>query len=89
MILILILYVAKPNFRYKCDGTGVRACELDGGFGGDPPFEVLKRGGLHLVVTEMVPVGGGADKKKRSSCAVQYLNEGLGRLWSLVLFVCL
>ena len=43
----------------------MRACELDGGFGGHPSFEVLKRGGLHLVVTEVVPVGGGADKKKK------------------------
>ena len=32
--------------------------------GGDPSFEVLKRGGLHLVVTEVDPVGGGADKKR-------------------------
>ena len=67
----------------------MRACELDGGFGGHLSFEVLNRGGLHPVVIEVVPVGGGADKKKKSSCAVQYLNEGLGRLWSLVLFVCL
>ena len=37
------------------------ACELDGALGGDLPFEVLKCGGLHLVVTGVVPVGGGAD----------------------------
>ena len=36
--------------------TLVRACELDGDFGGDPSSEVLRRGGLHLVVTEVVPV---------------------------------
>ena len=40
----------------------MRACELDGVLGGDPLFEVLKRGGLHLVVTEVIPIGGGADK---------------------------
>ena len=50
----------------------MRACELDGALGGDLPFEVLKCGGLHLVATGVVPVGGGADiffflkvKKKR------------------------
>ena len=42
----------------------MRACELDGVLGGDPSYEVLKRGGLHLVVTEVVPSGGGADKKE-------------------------
>jgi len=42
----------------------VRTCELDGGFGGDPPSEVLKPEGLHLVVTEMVPISGGVDKKR-------------------------
>ena len=41
------------------------ACELDGALSGDPPFEVLKGGGLHLVVTEVVPVGGGADNNKK------------------------
>ena len=52
-------------------------------------FEVLEHEGLHLVVTEVVPVGGGADKK-RIFCAVQYLNEeGLRRVCSLVLLICL
>ena len=69
------------------DWREVRACELNGALGGDPSCEVLKRGGLHLDVIEVVPVGDGADKKKKkkkerekkekSSCAVQYLNEGL------------
>ena len=85
---ILIRYVVGPNFRYKCDGRGVRACDLDGDFGGDPSSEVLRRGGLHLVVTEVVPISGGADKKK-SSCVVQYLSEGLRRVWSIMLLVCL
>jgi len=62
--LILIWYVAGPNFRYKCDGRGVCACELDGALGGDLSFEVLKHGGLHLVVTEVVSLGGDADKKR-------------------------
>ena len=47
----------------------MRACELDSALGGDPSFEVLKRGGLHLIVTaEVVPVGGGADNKKEFLC---------------------
>ena len=42
----------------------MRTCELDGALGGDLSFEVLKCGGLHLAVTGVVPVGGGADKIK-------------------------
>ena len=40
-------------------------CELDGAWGGDLLFEIHENRGLHLVVTEVVPVSGGADKKKR------------------------
>ena len=40
----------------------MRARELDDVLGGDPSFKVLKRRGLHLVVTEVIPNGGGADK---------------------------
>ena len=29
MHAILILYVAGPNLKYRCDGRGVHACELD------------------------------------------------------------
>ena len=36
LILILIWYVAGSNFRYNCDGRGVRAFELDGASGGSP-----------------------------------------------------
>ena len=56
----------------------MRACGLDGAWGGDPSFQVLEHGDLHLVVTEVVPVGGGADNNNnnKSSCAVHYLNEG-------------
>ena len=34
LILILMWYVAGPNFRYRCDGRGVRACKSDGALGG-------------------------------------------------------
>ena len=37
--------------------------ELAGALGGDQSFEVLKYGGFHLVVIEVVPVGGGTGKK--------------------------
>ena len=37
--------------------------ELDGASGGNQSFEVLKWGGLHLVVTEVVPVSGSEDEK--------------------------
>ena len=33
--------------------------QLNGALGGDPSSEVLKRGCLHLVVSEVVPIGGG------------------------------
>ena len=63
-VLILMWYVAGPNFRHRCDGRGVRTCKSDGALGDDPLLEVLKSGGLHLVVIEVVPVGGGADKER-------------------------
>ena len=50
---ILISCIAGPNFQFRYQGevhTGVS-------------FEVLKCGGLHLDVTEVVPVGGGVDEK--------------------------
>ena len=75
LILILIQYVAGPNFRYKCDGSGVRACELNGALCGDPSSEVPKRGGLHLVVSEVVPISGGADNKKRVLVLLSSLFE--------------
>ena len=37
--------------------------ELDGALDGDQLFEVLVYGGLHLVITGVVPVSGNADKK--------------------------
>ena len=45
-------------------GGGVHACKSDGALGDDPSLEVLKSWGLHLVVTEVVPVGSGADKER-------------------------
>ena len=74
--LVLILDVAGPNFRYKC------TCGLDGAWGDDSSFEVLEHGGLHLVVTEVVPVGGGANKK--GSGTVRYLSEGLRMVGAFV-----
>ena len=59
-----MLHLAGSNFRYRCDGRGVRTCKSDGALGDDPLLDVLKSGGLHLIVTEVVPVGGGADKER-------------------------
>ena len=40
-------------------------CKSDGALGGNPLLEILKCGGRHLVVTEVVPVDGGGTDKKR------------------------
>ena len=37
--------------------------ELDGALGSDQSLDVLKCGGLRLVVTKVVQVGGGTDEK--------------------------
>ena len=37
--------------------------ECDDAWGVNQSFEVLRCGGFHLVITEVVPVGGGADQK--------------------------
>ena len=42
----------------------MRTCKSDGALGDDPLLEVLKCGGLHLVVSEVVPTGGVADKER-------------------------
>ena len=42
----------------------MRTCKSDDALGDDPLLEVLKSGGLRSVVTEVVPVGGGADKER-------------------------
>ena len=39
-------------------------CKSDGALGDDPLFEVLKCGGLHLVITDVAPIGGGASKER-------------------------
>ena len=44
-------------------------------------LEVLKCGGLHLVITEVASVGGGVDKEK-SSYVVQFLSGELRMIWS-------
>ena len=89
-VLIWIQFVAGPNCRYLNASGGECTHELNPALGGSPSSEVFKRGGLHLVVTEVVPISGGADKKKekkKGSCAVQYLNEGPRKVGSLVLLV--
>ena len=52
---------------YKTFGLHVTrgecALELDGARGGDQSTEVLKSGGIHLVITEGIPVNGGEDEK--------------------------
>ena len=55
---IWISYIAGPNFRFLSIMMVMReecAWELDGA--------CLKWGGFHLVVTEVVPVGGSVDEK--------------------------
>lgn len=61
-LLILIAYMAGPNLQFRCDRRGV-CTELDGACGGHQLFKVLKCGGHHLVVTEVIPVGGGENEK--------------------------
>ena len=80
-------YISPGDLKTICGSNEVQShlvsaslLELDGALGGDPSSKILKRGGLHLVVTEVVPVGGSADnKQKKSSCVVMYLSEGLRR----------
>ena len=53
-----------PTLGTDATGGGrARQCELGGTRGGDQSFEVLKCGGLHLVLTEVVPVGSGVEEK--------------------------
>ena len=52
------------NLTFGLDVSGEEcAWELDGTCRGSPPFEVLRCGSFHLVVTEVVPDSGGADGK--------------------------
>ena len=60
--LIPIQYVAASTFSYRYECRGVCAFELDDASGGDQSFDV-KCGGLHQVVTEVVPVSGGEDEQ--------------------------
>lgn len=61
--LILIADVAGPNFRFRRDERGVRT-RVSWCLGWRSVFSILRHGGFHLVVvTEVAPVGGGADEK--------------------------
>ena len=52
-----------PDLILGIDATGGER-RSDGALGDDPLLEVLKCGGLHLVVSEVVPTGGVADKER-------------------------
>ena len=72
-------YISPGDLKTICGSNEVQShlvsaslLELDGALGGDPSSKVLKRGGLHLVVTEVVPVGGGADKKSFQLCCAVF-----------------
>ena len=57
--------------------------ESDGALGDDSSSEVLERGSLHLVVTEVVSVGGGAEQNKNKQKKFSRLIcEGLRRVWT-------
>ena len=62
----------------------MRACELDGASGDDSSSESLERGSLHLVVTEAVSVGGGAEQRKKIVLVLfsRPFCEGLRRVWT-------
>lgn len=60
----------------------MHTCRLNGAWEDDSSFEVLEHGSLHLVITEVIPVGGGANKK--SSGTVCFLSEGLRRVCAFV-----
>ena len=57
--------------------------ELDGVWCGDLLPEVLERGGLHLVITEVVPVSGGADKKLFKKFKKEEENLRMSKMASL------
>ena len=42
----------------------MRKCKSDGALGDDPLLEVLRCGGLHLVVTQVEPGGNGVNRNK-------------------------
>ena len=66
----------------------MRACELDGALGGNPSFKSSTVGAFtwsSMRWFQSVVVG---TKRKKSSCAVRCLSEGLRSVWTFVLFVC-
>ena len=65
-----------------------RAGGLDGGPVGEPLSEGLRGRGLHFVVTQVVPAGGGPNKE-RSSYTDRCWSEALGVQDCLVFYdVC-
>ena len=59
--IAVLAYVG--DLTFSLDVTrGECALKLDGARGGNQSFEVLKCGGLHLVITQVVSVGGSVDK---------------------------
>ena len=86
--MILKWYVAGPNVRYKCDGTGVRAranqmvlwvairrrkCSSVGAFNNRVKSLRWLRWFQSVVV-----------RTKKGSCVVQYLSEGLRKDWVIL-----
>lgn len=63
--------------------------DLDGVWGGDLMSEGLRGQGLHLVVTQMIPAGGGPDKE--GLLVLIDVRKALGKVWSsgLLGFQCL
>ena len=59
-LLILISYIAGPDLTFGLKATRGKL-ELDDTCDGGQSFIVLKCGDFHLVVTEVVPVGGSVD----------------------------
>ena len=55
----------------------MRTYKSDGALGDDPLLKVLKCGGLHLVVSEVVPVG-----QRKSLYVVQCWSGELKMAWS-------
>ena len=80
LILILMWYIAGPNFRYKCDGRRVRTCKSDGALDGEPSLEVLKCGGPSLGHHWCGSNWWWCGQKKRVLVLFTYLSEGLRRV---------
>ena len=53
----VISHITGPNFRFRYESVHGRMMVFA------VAISCLKWGGFHLVITEVVPVGGGVDKK--------------------------